>query len=422
MASNSISIILPSLIDVRNNKIIAKENNRVEFKTAFSMGSKYKYAKILASFANNKGGLLIFGVDENTGTIIGLKNEKFDKLDPADFTQLLNECFDPELIWDQKIENIDENTRVGIINVEECEDKPIICKKNAIGLIEGEIYYRYSGQTKRIRFSEISRIIQLEKQKLVNLFFEKVNEIKSIGIRDSLIIDTKLNEIQGKNQKILIDKNVLSELKLIENGKFVEHDGLPTLKLIGELNPIDVVTRIQVKNLKAFDIVTAFLKQEIPLGIEPIEYILQIGNESSQNFPIYYFIKESGITIDEIRELVIKSLPGNHYKSKLIKRLIGPDNKFFISKININSQASKKRKIYLESAIKESFNIDILENEKDIQYLLEGLTNISKEDITTKKDIIFPILHEIYKKNYRKSIASAFRNLICLFDIYLYKN
>ena len=43
----------------------SRESNTVEFKESFNKNSTAKYAKTMASYSNNRGGYIIFGVKDN---------------------------------------------------------------------------------------------------------------------------------------------------------------------------------------------------------------------------------------------------------------------------------------------------------------------------------------------------------------------
>ena len=56
------------------NRIISRESSWLEFKESFNWNAKDKYAKIIASFANTKGGYIIFGINDNPRDLKGLQS------------------------------------------------------------------------------------------------------------------------------------------------------------------------------------------------------------------------------------------------------------------------------------------------------------------------------------------------------------
>ena len=145
-----------------NNKnagyIGSRESTTLEFKETFSFGNLSKYAKTMASFANNDGGYIIFGIGDNPRKIIGLKGNQFDAIDTAKLTETLNDIFVPEIAW-ELTSFVWKDKTFGIIYTRSQLDKPVIAKKNSDDIKEGDIYYRYHGRNERIKYSELSKII-----------------------------------------------------------------------------------------------------------------------------------------------------------------------------------------------------------------------------------------------------------------------
>lgn len=46
------------------NRLVSRESGWLEFKESFNWNSKDRYAKSIASFANNKGGYIVFGIKD----------------------------------------------------------------------------------------------------------------------------------------------------------------------------------------------------------------------------------------------------------------------------------------------------------------------------------------------------------------------
>ena len=86
---------------------------------------------------------------------------------------------------------------------------------------------------------------EIEQRKWV----DHIQNIARIGPQNIAILDTLRGEIEGKSdQKLLIDNNLLKDIKFVQEGKFVEKDGAPTLKLVGTIQPVEKVEVEIVKN------------------------------------------------------------------------------------------------------------------------------------------------------------------------------
>ena len=127
----------------------------------------------------------------------------------------------------------------GILSVIEAKIKPIVCKRNQDKILrEGAIYYRYRGQTTEIRYPELLRLLQEEKEKEKKLWISHIEKLNDIGLQNVHMLDSYKGEIHTGRGKILIDKTILDQINFIKEGQFVENDGEPTLKLIGEVKGI----------------------------------------------------------------------------------------------------------------------------------------------------------------------------------------
>ena len=95
-------------------KLTARESNAVEFKESFNWASKDKYARSIVSFANNRGGHLIFGVTNQPRRLVGLPGSNFETLDEAIITSYFNGLFYPEIHYEKFVLDV-ESKKVGVI-------------------------------------------------------------------------------------------------------------------------------------------------------------------------------------------------------------------------------------------------------------------------------------------------------------------
>ena len=76
----------------------------MEFKQNFQLGDNLiKYIKTLVGMANNKGGRIVFGIQNSPHIPTGMTNNKFYEIDPAVIDRTIREYFSQELIWEPKI-------------------------------------------------------------------------------------------------------------------------------------------------------------------------------------------------------------------------------------------------------------------------------------------------------------------------------
>lgn len=216
-----------------------RESYDLEFKQAFHFGdSLLEYLRSLVGMANNRGGRIVFGIQDKPHLPIGLKNDKFAKLDPTKINAKLLECFSSDINY--TINSFSWNgLEFGELVVAEASSKPIVCRKTCNNVLrEGAIYYRYRGETKEIRYAELNALLQAEKDKEKALWMSHIEKIGSVGPRDVHILDTAKGELNIGDGSILVDQSVIDQIKFIREGEFVEKKGAPALKMVGEISGV----------------------------------------------------------------------------------------------------------------------------------------------------------------------------------------
>lgn len=229
----------------------SRESNTVEFKESFNKANTAKYAKTMAAFANNRGGYIIFGVKDNPRSIIGLKNNNFDNLSQEAFSDAINALFAPAMDWDCGIFTIDIPTsdgtittyKIGWLYTAEAEYKPIIAQKVNEGehISSGDVFYRYRGRSEKIKYAEMSRIIDeratKEREGLLRLF-EVIRESNTANLGIVNYNNGRISTPYGVDvtfERRLIAQ-VLKKAKFIKEGSFHETEGIPVIKVTGNID------------------------------------------------------------------------------------------------------------------------------------------------------------------------------------------
>jgi len=220
-----------------------RESSNVEFKKSFHLASLAEYGKDSAAFANNRGGYIVFGVKDRPHIPVGLKDTRFEDTDEATITEFMNQHFAPAIDWVKDIYTWN-GSNYGILYIRESTNKPVIAindggRKQEIK--SGEIYFRYVGRSEKIRHAELSQIIEERIRHESNRWRELFEKISKIGPQNAAILDMLEGKIEEGNRTILIDDELIEQLKFIREGQFDEKEGAITLKLIGEVHPVSVV-------------------------------------------------------------------------------------------------------------------------------------------------------------------------------------
>ncbi len=413
------------------SRIINREGTTIEFKESYNHGNMAQYFKAMAAFANNQGGYILFGIGDKPRRLIGLKDKslsQFEELKVEDFTKALLDYFSPEIKWEHCTFEFHDMS-FGVIYVYPLIRKPCICKKHydaqntKYSLKEGDIYYRYGGRSERIRYAELASIIDEARKNEERQWLNFAKRAVRIGVSNAALLDLKSGNLSGTNGSVVIDSELLQKLAFIQEGKFVETGGTPTLRLIGDITEIStgkvVVTETARKVVRAIepsDIVQTFLENKSV--DEPIEYIKRICSATSANYPVYFFMRQASMTASDALSVVKQTTSRGVAKDKLIERLEGKN--ILQSKLPISStSAGKQKETYRQQWLTESISMPI----ENIGYCVEALLYLSNEEIVEHDQYIRVNLLRIYSTEYERAssiIASNIRKAICRIDESLY--
>jgi len=340
----------------------SRENTRLEFKESFNFGNLAEYARTMAAFSNARGGFIVFGIKDSPRELVGVDTEKFNGIDGEKLSTGLNSFLEPAIDWEVFTVTVDTHT-LGVIAVAECENKPVICIRNSgKTLKEGDIYYRYSGQTRRIKHQELRQIL-MEGQERVNEKWRKIfSEVSRIGVENVQLLDMAGKEMVGKGGRLLISDELIKGIHFIREGHFTERqgEGLPTLKMVGEVHPISSEGVLPFKTIQKEvsinenDILEGFLKQREVQS--PKEYLRQAARESSHYLPIFYYARLAGLNAAKLRDYLNEHCTS---RSKLLERLDNHSN-LTRSSITAQSDAGTERRAILEKLNQRDFD-DLLE-------------------------------------------------------------
>ena len=410
------------------DRIISRENKTLEFKETYGWESLLtKHLRTCAAFANTKGGYIVFGVKNNPRILVGLQGKKltqFQELDPERLSDTFNTYFAPEISF-ELYEHIIDGKTFGILYIFTSKNKPIVCCKaaNAGDLREGDIFYRYGGRTERIKYPELRGLLDKNRAHEQNLWMRHLKTIANAGVRNIGIFDLNSGIVSGSGDSFVIDESLLEQVSFIKEGEFVEQEGAPTLKLIGEVrSTTSSVIQVGSKKIKTptaiteKDILDAFLIQK--LTGESDEYIRKMATENSCYLPIYYYIACAHISKeDAIR--VIKSLQNSGSAKRLVSRLEKCSTQYSAIP-TAGLKAAKSKREYREKLLAHQVDINTL---GDFSYFLQSVRGLRAEEILEMKSYVLGILKNILDAQYANASSTLKDNLrkaICWVDEALY--
>lgn len=211
-------------LDIENDRVASRECEYREFKLNYDPNKIWEYAKIMASFANKKGGIIFYGVRSSPRYLIG-DNKDFDDVEIGNFLQ---QYFDPEIQFEigKKVFN---EKNVNYILVFPSKNKPILCKKEKkdgqkgeILLRPGAIYYRYSSSSIEIKYSELKDIIDQKVKEVFSSLIDNIKLTKEIGYNNVAMVG--LEDLKNNNKKVPVymTKESVKNINWIKKGKFSE--------------------------------------------------------------------------------------------------------------------------------------------------------------------------------------------------------
>ncbi|WP_037349055.1 helix-turn-helix domain-containing protein [Sediminibacter sp. Hel_I_10] len=411
---------------VSENYVRQKEHSEIEFKESFH-SPRHKDKKLhkwIASFANANGGLIIYGV-KNNGELVGLKNDKLQDFDNKDLSQELLDYFAPEIEFELFIKEINE-LKIGFLYIHKSKNKPVVAIKTANNNIqESDIFYRYPGQSRRISYGDLRNIIEEKHKELNDNWLKLINNVATIGVENIGLLNIINGELIGSKNKLLIPEELLKKVSFINEGKFVEKDGAPTLKLIGDVQPLDSNKIIQLVENKYhiithFELFNSFFEQELDSD-SAREFFRRVLYENTVYYPIYFYISKSNLNQTQISEL-LKTEQGNKVDDMRKRFKLEKSNfsKFKIGNITTGSDAAKK----ITKAIKEltenkQINFKSIST-RELRYYIQAITHLKEDEINMP--YIMRILKDIYDNCFNQSgtTKSFIRKAICHIDLILF--
>lgn len=330
MAGRSPKEHLASLLALKEsstNALRNRENSQLEFKETFNIGSRAKYARTMASFANNRGGYIVFGVEPSPHRLKGVSSDRFDALEPAQLSEFLNTHFSPELSWE--VDSVEVfGVGLGYIFTHEAREKPMIAITNSGDAVKsGDVYFRYNAQSSVIRYPELRGIIEDRVAREREAWLQHMRTIERVGATNVSILDTVHGKLFGAGAPFLIDEKLLRQLKFIGRGRFSESEGAPTLRVLGKVQPVSGLEKeIPVPvGIHAEDLITAFLAQRDLDQAQAKAYLREATYQPTPFLPLHYFARLSQLTIAEAQKVVEQSQSASASQKKRIVRRLARD-------------------------------------------------------------------------------------------------
>ena len=400
-----------SEFQVTDDKIVNPEEGTIyEFKENFNWGSKEKYAKIMASFANAGGGYLLFGIKDD-GHVVGLSNNNFEARDSADISSFLNSQFTPAILWSKFVCDLG-GYKIGVIKVEEATEKPIMSYRNGQEVKEGDIFFRYAGKSERIKISELKAILETGKRTYGEKLLKSLRMIIEKGPESVKLLDLgKLKEAKEDEVYLLDDDLSNPEVKVhrATESEGAKGIGIKIVHVEGKAVPITVK---EFANISSELIVHAFLDQDLPANFDPTGFVERLAFETSGLVPLYFYIRRANLTRNEAIEIIKKTKSTTRGRYTILKRLSGEEYDF-------NSSTHDKT---LDNLIDGSLKLSELKT-SNVKAVLQSIRSHSKSFLEQNWNALKDIMLYLYDEYYMNAkFRYEVRSTICFIDVTLFSS
>jgi hypothetical protein len=314
------------------------ESDQHECKENFGFKYSGKWLRAVAALSNNSGGYVVFGVkdkkisngevDPESYKVTGLSGNEFEHADPVQFTKLLKATFDPTPKIEVAILHIAE-VKVGIIYVHQHGSRPVIALRgDGKEIKEGDIFFRYPGESSRIKYSDLRGILDDRDRQSREQILPMVEKLLQLGPQNAMVADLSSGVMSDEKRSIIVGEELLDKIKFIQEGTFDEKEGEPTLKLIGEVKPISTGKAVLHKSFATpTDLVRDFLEGKSPH--DPKDYIrcvVEVGNGAW--LPMHFYASQAGMDRKSLAEFISTTSATSHRKSTYIERAIGANGAY----------------------------------------------------------------------------------------------
>lgn len=193
------------------------ETSKVQFKK--EMDNDDSIAAELIAFSNSKGGMILFGIEDKKGTVLGLDYQQLQSYNNRTAT-IANDKVKPQIFLYTEVVSIPSETdekKILVVEVSEGIAKPYKDKNGAIWIKQGSDKRRLTDNNEQVRLFQQSGILYLDEMiipqtTIDDINFSKVEEyVKAIQKRET---DEKI-EI---SETLLTNLNILKDKRLTLGG------------------------------------------------------------------------------------------------------------------------------------------------------------------------------------------------------------
>lgn len=312
-------------------RLLGNESDTVECKETFHL--RGNWLRAMAALANNQGGYILFGVRDNDAeagqlVVVGMRDDLLFTTDPLVLTRRIRSTFDPtptfqvgKVKFGRKI--------VGVIHVEQHPGRPVMATKQDGDIAEGDIYYRYPGQSLKIKYSDLRTLLDERDARVRAELQPMLNRLVQLGPGKAMVVDLAANQLTDGRRTVRIDKALADKLTFIKEGHFVEKAGAPALRLVGDvrIDQGDGEAAIKKGIVNRAEMLSDFLDDTS--RADPIDYLrFAIEMSNGEWLPVRHFARLAGMDDAQLNAFIDESSGRTTNKAKFKERLRNIDTAF----------------------------------------------------------------------------------------------
>lgn len=182
------------------------ETSKVQFKQ--KLDNKDSIAAEMIAFANSKGGIILFGIEDKSGSILGLDYAQLQELNNS-LATIASDFIKPQIFLTTEVIELNEKN-ILIVSVEEGIAKPYKDKNGTIWIKQGSDKRKLTDNNEQIRLFQQNGYLFVDEMIVPNTSIEDIDTEKVAAYLEK--IDDSENEIKAeflyKNLNIMKDNRI----------------------------------------------------------------------------------------------------------------------------------------------------------------------------------------------------------------------
>lgn len=146
-------------------------------------------------------------------------------------------------------------------------------------------------ETCLIKSTELLNLLRERDRRIEERMTAAVQRLQQVGTGQAAIIDLETGRVDGQMGHFLLPAELLPQVRVVQEGRLVDTDGSPALRLVGDLQVVGggSVVNVRKGNLTDEDVIEDFLRQR-PVQ-NPEDYLRYLGHSGALWLPAYYYAR-----------------------------------------------------------------------------------------------------------------------------------